>query len=156
MLDAIPGIGRRSAERILAEIGIHMEQFPSAAHLCSWAGLVPGCNESAGKRKPARLRKGDVFLKTIMVECALAGIRNRKSFWYAKYCKISPRRGGKRATIAVAHAMLVAIFHMLKDNRPFVDLGADYYFSLDAERMKNRHVAALKRLGFDIVLQPSP
>lgn len=152
LLNAMPGIGRRSAERILAEYGVHMEQFPSAQHLCSWAGLVPGCNESAGKRKPSRLRRGNVFLKTIMVECALAAIRNKNSFWFAKFSKIAPRRGGKKAVVSVARAMLVAIYHMLKDLQPFRDLGADYYFKLDAERIKNRHINALKRLDFDVVI----
>ena len=152
LLDAMPGIGRRSAERILAECGVHMEQFPSAQHLCSWAGLVPGCNESAGKRKPSRLRRGNVFLKTIMVECALAAIRNKNSFWFAKFSKIAPRSDGKKAVVSVARAMLVAIYHILKDLQPFRDLGADYYFKLDAERIKNRHINALKRLGFDVVI----
>jgi hypothetical protein len=132
-----------------------MEHFPDAQHFCSWAGLVPGCNESAGKRKSSRLRKGNAFLKTITVECALAAIRNKKSFWYAKLSKIAPRRGGKKATIAVARAMLVAIYHMLKNMEPFHDLGADFYLSLDAERIKNKHIASLKRLGYNVALSPS-
>ena len=155
LLDEIPGIGRRSAERILAETGTNMEQFPTASHFCSWAGLAPGCNQSAGKRKPASIRKGNVFLKTVMVECALAAIRNKKSFWYAKFSKIAPRRGGKKATIAVARAMQVAIYHMLKNTEPFKDLGVDYYFTLDAERIKNKHIASLKRLGYTVSLDLS-
>jgi len=107
LLDEIPGIALRTAERIIAETGGSLKQFPSASHFCSWAGLVPQCNESAGKRKSSKTRKGNIFLKTVMVEAAMAAIRNKRSFWYAKFSKIAPRRGGKKAVIAVARSMLV-------------------------------------------------
>lgn len=152
MLDEIPGIGRRSAERIIAETGIVMSQFYSADHFASWAGLVPGCNESAGKKKSSRIRKGNQFLKTTLVECALSAIRNKDSYFYAKYCKIAARRGGKRAVIAIAHSMAIAIYHILKDNSRFVDLGANYYNTINAERIKQRNIKSLERLGFSVSL----
>ena len=152
MLDEIPGIGRRSAERIIAETGVDMSQFYSADHFASWAGLVPGCNESAGKKKSSRIRKGNQFLKTTLVECALSAIRHKDSYFYARYCKIAARRGGKRAVIAIAHSMAIAIYHILKDNSHFVDLGANYYNTINAERIKQRNIKSLERLGFSVSL----
>ena len=152
MLDEIPGIGRRSAERIIAETGIAMAQFYNADHFASWAGLVPGCNESAGKKKSSRIRKGNQFLKTTLVECALSAIRHKDSYFYARYCKIAARRGGKRAVIAIAHSMAIAIYHILKDNSHFVDLGANYYNTINAERIKQRNIKSLERLGFSVSL----
>ena len=152
MLDEIPGIGRRSAERIIAETGVVMSQFYSADHFASWAGLVPGCNESAGKKKSSRIRKGNQFLKTTLVECALSAIRHKDSYFYAKYCKIAARRGGKRAVIAIAHSMAIAIYHILKDNSHFVDLGANYYNTINAETIKQRNIKSLERLGFSVSL----
>ena len=152
MLDEIPGIARRSAERILAETGVVMSQFCNADHFASWAGLVPGCNESAGKKKSSRIRKGNQFLKTTLVECALSAIRHKDSYFYAKYCKIAARRGGKRAVIAIAHSMAIAIYHILKDNSHFMDLGANYYNTINAERIKQRNIKSLERLGFSVSL----
>lgn len=120
-IDAIPGIGKRTAERILAEIGFNMEQFPTAAHLCSWAGLVPSNNESAGKKKTTRLRKGNKYVKTVLIECALAAIRKKNCVLKDKYKSIAARRGGKRAAVAIAHKILIIIYHMLKDNSHYVE-----------------------------------
>ena len=156
LLDEIPGIGRRSAERILAETGVVMEQFHNADHFASWAGLVPGCNESAGKKKSVHIRKGNQFLKATLVECAHAAVRHKDSYFYAKYCKIAARRGGKRAIIAVAHSMILAIYHMLKNKEHFVDLGSDYFNTIHAERILNRNVKSLQKLGFEVSLSPIP
>lgn len=152
MLDEIPGIGKRSAEMIIAESGVVMTQFHSADHFASWAGLVPGCNESAVKKKSSRIRKGNQFLKTTLVECALAAIRHKDSYFYARYCKIAARRGGKRAIIAIAHSMALAIYHVLKDNSHFVDLSANYYTTVNAERIKQRNVKSLKKFGSSVSL----
>lgn len=132
-----------------------MEQFLSADHLCSWAGLVPGLNESAGKRKQSHLRKGNVFLKTTLVECAVASLRSKTSFLYARYRKIAPRRGHKRAVVAVAHTMLIAIYHILKNGEPFKDLGADFYMAEHKEAFINRSVRSLSKLGFQVTLTPA-
>ena len=126
----IPGIARRSAEVILAEIGLDMSRFPSAAHLCSWAGVCPGNYQSAGHRKHGKTTKGNKALKTILTQCAKSARSVKKSYFSAQYQRISARRGKNRATLAVAHSMLIAIYHMLKNNVPFRDLGADYYLSL--------------------------
>ena len=122
-LDAIPGIGRRSAERILAETGVEMEHFQNESRFSSWAGLVPECKESAGKKMSTRIRKGNKYLKATLVECARSAIRNKQSYLYSRYQRIVARRGGKRAIIAVAHTMLIAIYHMLKEKVPYCDLG---------------------------------
>ena len=148
---AIPGIARRSAETILAEIGIDMCRFPSAAHLCSWAGLCPGNNESAGKRYSGRITKGNQALKTALVECAKAARNVPGSFFSAQYQRISIRRGKNRATIAVAHSMLIAIYHVLRDGVPFVDLGSDFYAKFNREK---KIAACLKRLH-DLGWQPT-
>ncbi len=152
MIDEIPGIGRRSAERIIAETGIVMTQFRNADHFASWIGLVPGCNESAGKKKSSRIRKGNLHLKATLVECAHAAIRQKESYYHAKYCKIAARRGGKRAVIAVAHSMALAIYHMLLNKQHFVDLGADYFNTINAEKIKKRNIKSLENLGFSVSL----
>ena len=111
----MPGIGRKSAERILAETGVEMEHFQNESRFSSWAGLVPECKESAGKKMSTRIRKGNKYLKATLVECARAAIRNKQSYLYSRYQRIAARRGGKRALIAVAHTMLIAIYHILKE-----------------------------------------
>lgn len=113
LLNKIPGIARRSAERIIAETGIEMKQFRNSDYFASWAGLVPGCNESARKKKSFRIRKGNLFLKSILVECAHSASRHKDSYFYVKYCKISACRGGKRAIVAIAHSMALMIYHIL-------------------------------------------
>jgi len=149
LLDEIPGIGRRSAERILSETGVNMCQFRNADHFASWAGLVPGCNESAGKKKSARTRKGNQFLKSTLVECANSAIRKKDSYFHAKYCKIAARRGGKRAIVAVAHSMILAIYHMIKNKERFVDLGSDYFNTINAQKILTRNLRSLENLGVD-------
>lgn len=153
MLDEIPGIGVRSAERILAETGVKMDQFRNADHFASWAGLVPGCNESAGKKKSTKLRKGNKFLKSTLVECAHSAIRHKDSYFYSKYCKIAARRGGKRAIVAVAHSMILAIFHILKNKEHFIDLGSEYFNTINAEKIKNRNINSLVKLGYSVTLE---
>lgn len=152
LLDEIPGIGRRSAERIIAETGVIMTQFSNADHFASWAGLVPGCNESAGKKKSSRIRKGNLFLKSTLVECAHSAIRHKESYFYAKYCKIAARRGGKRAIVAIAHSMALAIYHILLNKEHFADLGSEYYNTLNAEKIKQRNIQSLEKLGFSVSL----
>lgn len=122
-LDAIPGIAKRSAQVILAEIGLDMDRFPSAAHLCSWAGVSPGNHQSAGKRKHGRTNKGNKTLKSMLAQCAKAAAKVKNSYFHAQYQRISARRGKNRATIAVAHSILTVIWHMLKHNVPYRDLG---------------------------------
>ena len=143
----IPGIARRSAEVILAEIGLDMSRFPSAAHLCSWAGVCPGNYQSAGHRKHGKTTKGNKALKTILTQCAKSARSVKKSYFSAQYQRISARRGKNRATLAVAHSMLIAIYHMLKNNVPFRDLGADYYDSFNRDKKIHGYLKRLKALG---------
>jgi transposase len=148
-IDELPGIGRVSAEQIVAEVGCDMSRFPSASHLCSWAGVCPGNNESAGKRKSGRTNKANKTLKSTLVQCAKAAVRDKESFFSAQYQKLAVRRGHNRATVAVAHSMLISIWHVLR-GEPFADLGIDYYVQFNRERKIRSHLQQLARLGYNI------
>jgi hypothetical protein len=127
-----------------------MSQFKDQQAFSSWAGLVPGDNKSAGKKKSTRIRKGNVYLKSTLVECARSAIRNKNSFLHARYKKIAARRGGKRATVAVAHSMLVAIYFILKNKESFKDLGCTYYEENNKDNLIKKHMNSLKKLGVDV------
>jgi len=146
-LDEISGIGKRSAEVILSEIGVDMSRFPTDAHLSSWAGLCPGNNQSAGKRKSGKTNKGNKYLKSMLIQCAKAAKKDTRSFFCAQYQRLVVRRGANRATVAVAHSMLIAIYHMLKNNLPYKDLGADYYATYNADAKAKYHLRKLQELG---------
>lgn len=130
-----------------------MEQFRNADHFSSWAGLVPECKESAGKKMSTKIRKGNKYLKATIVECARAAIRCKDSYLYSRYQRIAARRGGKRALIAIAHSMLLAIYHILKELRPYQDLGNNYYTSRNEEKIRKRNIKSLESLGYQVVLQ---
>lgn len=127
LLDTIPGVARRTAETILAEIGPNMDQYPSAAHLCSWAGLCPGQNESAGKRISGKTRKGNKKLRSTLVEAAKAAARTKETYLSSQYHRIAARRGANRATVAVAHSILSMAYYILKRRQPYIELGLTYY-----------------------------
>ena len=151
-IEKIPGIGKRSSEIILAEIGQDMSRFPTAAHISSWTGICPGNNESAGKRRNGRTRKGNKILKSTLVECAQSAIRKKDSFLYAQYQRISMRKGKKRAIVAVAHTMLIAIYHMINENKEYKDLGSDFYNKFNKEKKANAYIKKLKELGYNVQL----
>lgn len=147
-IDEMPGIAPRSAQVILSEIGLDMSRFPTDAHLASWAGLSPGNNESAGKRKSGRTCKGNKTLKTTLIQCAKAAVRKEGSFYKTQYNRLVVRRGANRATVAVAHSMLISIYHMLKNGVPFRDLGDAYYNQFNAKKKINHYLNKLKLLGW--------
>ena len=154
-LEKMPGIGKRSAEIILAEIGQDMSRFPTASHISSWAGLCPGNNESAGKRRSGKTRKGNKILKSTLVECAQSASKNRNSFFYAQYQRIVIRKGKNRAKVAVAHSMLIAIYYMLKENKEFEDLGVDFYNKFNKEKKANSYMKKLRELGYEVQIKAS-
>jgi transposase len=156
LLSSIPGVSTLSATTILAEIGRDMSRFPTAGHLVAWAGLCPGQNQSAGKKKPSRLRKGAPWLKTMLVQCAWAAKRRKNSYYLAQFHRLKSRRGPQKAICAVAASILTAIYHMLKNRTPHHDLGADYFDRRSPDVKARRLVAQLARLGFHATLQPHP
>lgn len=153
-LDEIPGINRRSIENIVAEIGTNMDQFPSAEHLASWGGICPGNEESAGKRKRTRMKSGNAWLRRALAEAAWAAAHSKESYLGAQYRRLAARRGKKRALMAVAHTILTIIYHMLKDNRPYCDLGPDYFDKLNGRHLERYLVKRLESLGYDVALSP--
>ena len=149
VIQDIPGIGNTSAEAIVAVIGCDMSRFPTDAHISSWAGLCPGDNQSANKRRSGKTRKGNALLRTTLITCAHAAVKNKDSYFHAQFNRISVHRGKKRAYVAVAHSMLIAIYHILKDGVVFQDLGAGYYNQFNKERKINSYLKKLKALGWE-------
>lgn len=154
LLTTIPGVSAVAAPAILSEIGADMSRFPTAGHLVAWAGLCAGQNESAGKRKSSRLRKGAPWLKTMLVQCAWAAKRKKDSYYRAQFFRLQAKRGPQKAICAVAASILTAIYHILKDGTEHHDLGAAYFDRRPVELKASRLVARLKKLGFTVQLQP--
>ena len=144
----MPGIGSTSAQAIISVIGTDMSRFPTDKHISSWAGLCPGNNESAQKRRSGKTRKGNALLRSTLLVCAHSAVKVKSSYFYAQYTRIGAHRGKKRAYLAVAHSMLIAIYHILKDDVPFQDLGADYYNQFNRESKINAYLKKLKALGW--------
>jgi transposase len=149
LLDSIPGIDRRCAEAIVAEIGVDMARFGDAAHLASWAGVCPGQHESAGKRGTGKTRKGSKWLQVHLHEGAKAASRSKGTYLSAQYARLRPRRGHAKATIAVEHSILVAAYHILDRTVPYTDLGADWFLRRHDPRRHARTLARqIEALGF--------
>lgn len=149
-IDEISGIGKRSAQTIISEIGTDMSRFPTSAHICSWAGLCPGNNESAGKRKSGKTNKGNKHLKSTLIQCAKTAQKAKGSFFHAQYQRLVVRRGANKATVAVAHSMLIAIYNMLKKHVDFVDLGSNYYTKHNTEAKARYYLKKLQDLGMPV------
>lgn len=145
----IPGIGETSAQAIISVIGTDMGRFPTDGHIAAWAGLCPGNNESANRRRTGKTRKGNAFLRETLVVCAHSAAKNKSTYFSAQFARISAHRGKKRAYVAVAHSMLIAIYHIIKDGVVFKDLGADYYNQFNKERKINAYLKKLKALGWE-------
>jgi transposase len=155
-LDEIPGVGRRTAEAILAEIGTDMGRFPTAKHLASWSGMCPSNHESAGKRKSGKTRKGSPWLRSALGEAANAAARKKDSYLSSLYHRLAARRGKKKAIVAVGHSLLVISYHLLEEGTRYQDLGANYYDQRDREVAARRAVRRLERLGYQVTLEPLP
>lgn len=153
-LCTIPGIDRVTAGSLLAEIGLNMKQFPDAQHLASWAGLCPGSYESAGKRKSGKIRKGSLWLRRCLCQAAWAVSTKKNNYLSALYRRVAARRGKKRATIAVAHNLLVIAYYILRDQTCYRDLGPDYFDRLNPDGLRRRLTKRLARLGFKVTLEP--
>jgi transposase len=159
VLKTIPGVDKRTAELLLAEIGPDMSRFPSAGHLAFWAGVCPGQNESAGKSKSGRTRHGSQWLRSGLTQAAKAASRTKGSYLSAQYQRLRGRRGHPKATIAVSHSILVAAWHMLSRDATYHDLSDDYLIRREAEhahRYRRRLVKQLERLGHKVTLEPLP
>lgn len=153
-LRSIPGVGDLSAQIIISEIGIDMGRFPDAAHRIAWAGLCPRSDESAGKRRSTRLRKGGPWLKTTVIQCAWSAVKQRSSYLHAQFQRLRQRRGPKKAICAVAGSILTAIFHMLRDGTFYRDLGPDYLSKHAPLAYAKKLAQKITRLGFSCTLTP--
>jgi transposase len=153
-LATIPGVGRRIAEIVAAELGLDVARFPSAGHLAAWAGVAPGNHESAGKRLSGKARKGSPWLRTALVEAAQAAARTKGTYLAAQYRRLAPRRGQKRAVVAVAHTILVIVYHLLRDQTTYRELGASYFDERERQEVERRLVRRLEALGNTVTLQP--
>jgi transposase len=154
LLDTIPGVGQRAAEILIAEIGSDMSRFPSAKHLASWAGMCPGNHESGGKRLSGKTRKGNRWLRQVLVDIAHVASKTKNTYLAAQYKRIAARRGKKRALIAVGHTVLIIVYTLLTRQQPYQDLGAAYFDQREQHRVERRLVQRLERLGYEVALQP--
>lgn len=156
-MDAIPGFDKRTAQNVIAEIGTDMKRFPTPHHLASWAGICPGNHESAGKRKSGRMRKANNWLKGALVQAAWGAGRTKRSYFSRQHARLSVRRGVKRATIAVAHSLLVTVHCLLSRSTEYSDLGADYFARQQpgVEDKARKMVEKLERLGYKVELKPA-
>jgi transposase len=156
LLCTIPGVARRSAEVIIAETGGDMSAFPTAKHLVSWAGVCPGNDQSAGKRRSGKTTKGSKWLRATLTESAKAAARTKNTYLGAQYARLRTRRGANKATIAVASSILTSVWHMLSTGETYVDLGGDYFARRNPERATKRLIAQLEKLGHTVTLQTPP
>jgi len=155
-IEEIPGVGKISAQSILAEIGTDMDQFPDEHHLSSWAGVAPNSNESAGKRKNAKSKKGNSNLKKTLVQCANSAANSKDNYLSAQHKRIAARRGYKKANVAVAHTILIIIYHMIKNNTAYCDLGANFFDVRNKEAIVKRSTRRIEELGYYVTLKPKP
>jgi transposase len=156
LLDTAPGVDIKAAQAVLAEMGINMQQFPSADHLAAWAGVAPGNHQSGGKRYASRIRQGNRSLRTTLIQIAWAAVRKKGTYLNALFHRLAARRGKKRAIVAVAHALTISFFHMLDRQQPDHDLGADYFDQRNKGLKVDRLLRLLNKLGYLATIEPIP
>ena len=156
LLDTIPGVNRATAEIIVSEIGSDMTRFPTAAHLASWAGLAPGNDESAGKRRSGKMPRGNQPLRAALCQAAHAAAHSKNTYLSAQYHRLAGRRGKKRAIMAVAHSILVIAYHLIRDKEPYHEIGSDYFDKLAAPVTAKRLLKRLESLGYQVTIQTAP
>jgi transposase len=154
LLDTIPGINHTAAFALIAELGTNMDQFPNEHHLSSWAGMCPGNNESAGKHRSGKTRHGSKWLRSILVEIAWAASRTKGTYFSSQYKRLASRRGKKRALVAVAHSILVIIYHVMKEKAPYQELGEDFFEKLNSTRLTHYYQRNLEKLGYEVTVTP--
>lgn len=152
-LDTIPGVNRTVAMTLIAETGGDMQRFPTAGHLCSWAAVCPGQNESAGKRRSGKTRRGNPYLRGQLIQGALGAIHSKGTALQARYHRVKRHRGHKKAVVAVAHQILEIAYYIMRDDVTYDELGADYFDRRHAERAVRRHVRQLETLGFRVTIE---
>lgn len=153
LLQSIPGVKQKAASAIIAELGVEMSSFPSDKHLAAWAGLAPGQDQSGAKQRPARLRQGNNYLKTMLIECAWCAVRTKQTYLRSKYYSLIPRMGKKKALAAIAHKMLIACYHILKDKVQYKELGTDYLNEKKHDKLVKYHLKRLEKLGYKTQLE---
>jgi transposase len=156
LMDTIPGVGETIAQILAAEIGVEMSQFPSDKNLSSWAGMCPGNNESAGKRKSGKTTKGSRYLRTALVEAAWAASRTKNTYLSAQYRRFVKRMGKKKALVAVGHSILVIAYRLLNNKRTYQELGGDYFDKRYAEKRRTRLIKQLQSLGLKVTIEEVP
>jgi len=156
LAQTLPGVGQTAASTLIAELGTDMSRFPTHKHLASWAGVCPGNKQSGGRRLSGATTQGNPWLRAILGEIAWAIAHTRDNYLAALFHRVARRRGIQKAVVAVAHSVLVILYHMLRDHRPYSDLGADYFDRLDTERLQRHHVRRLEQLGYTVTLTPAP
>jgi transposase len=154
-LTTIPGVGQRTAEILLAELGPDLSRFPSAAHLASWAGMAPGNHESAGKRRSGKTRKGNPYVRRVLIEAAHAAGRTKTTYLAAQYHRLAARRGKKKAAVAVGHSILVRVYYLLQRGTTYQELGGNYFDERDRQAVQRRLVRRLEDLGHQVTLEPT-
>jgi transposase len=154
-LDTIPGVGRVIAQEIVAAIGTDMNRFPTSAHLASWARLCPGTNESAGKRKSARTGRGNRYLRSALTEGAQSAARSKDTYLRSQYYRLKSKRGANKATVAVAHTILVIAYYIIKDGDEYKDLGANHFDERRSDIITRQLVRRLRKLGHKVTLEPA-
>jgi transposase len=155
LAQTIPGVAETAAVALIAEIGTDMGRFPSAKHLASWAGVCPGNKQSGGKRLSGHVTSGNRWVRAILGEVAWSISHTSGNYLAAQFHRLARRRGKQKAVLAVAHSVLVILYHMLRDHQPYSDLGADYFDQHDRDRLERRYVHQLERLGYAVALTPT-